>query len=297
MKTTKPRSFLLIVLLLSVTLFSSAQAQDKPRLFVGYSVRGMADVDPKDAEAALRVWSQEIGNRFGFHLVTRLYDSSDQLARDFRDEKLDFVSLPILDYLRLASVFNTMPELGMVRNNSSVMKYLLLAPRDIAKGGLAVLKDQRLAVMNHNQLGRLFLNTELLKAGLPESDRLFSSIQEKGKESQAVLAVFFGQAEACLVSETAFKTMEELNPQVGKKLQVVLESPGLVDVVGLFHPNFPKSLKETAISGMRGSIKEFERGRQIMILFNVDRMDMIRDDQILPVRKMVSDYNRLKKRN
>ncbi len=284
----------LLVGLFSFSIF--AHAEDKPRLFVGYSVRGMADVDPKDAEAALRVWSQEIGYRFGFDLVTQLYDSSDRLARDFQDRKLDFVTLPVLDYLRLAPVLNARPELGMVRDNSPTTKYLLLVPRPAAKDGLAGLKNQRLAVMHHNQLGRLFLNTELLKAGLPESDRLFGSVQEKSKESQAVLAVFFGQADACLVSDKAFKTMEELNPQVGKKLQILLESPGFVDVVGFFHPDYPKVHKETAIGGMRGDIKEFERGRQIMILFNVDRVDRIREEDFNAVKKMVSDYDRLKRK-
>ena len=160
----------------------------------------------------------------------------------------------------------------------------MLITNSSQKTGLAILKNKKIATLKANSIGMLFLNTELLKAKQAEADRFFSMIQEKSKESQAILAVFFGQADACIVSENGFHTMIELNPQIAQKLHAIMSSPELVEVVGFFRNDYPPADKAQAIRGMQGAIKQHERGKQIMLLFNVDRMDLLKEGQ-LPVSR------------
>jgi ABC-type phosphate/phosphonate transport system substrate-binding protein len=157
------------------------------------------------------------------------------------------------------------------------------------------LKNKNLSIVKINNLGLIYLDVYLLQAGFPDAERFFNAIQYKSKESQAILAVFFGQAEACLVTDAAFNTMKELNPQVGRKLRVMAESPDVVDAVGFFRKDYPQDHKKTAIKGMHGGIKSHERGKQIMLLFNVDQMDPIGEADIDSVRKLLAGYDRLKK--
>jgi hypothetical protein len=46
---------------------------------------------------------------------------------------------------------------------------------------------------------------------------------------------------------------------------------------------------------MSSDYKKHERSKQITLLFNVEKMDIITDSQLDSVRKLVSDYDRLKK--
>ena len=154
-------------------------------------------------------------------------------------KKLDFAVMTSVDYLRMAAILKVKPEMARFRNGKATIKYLLLRNSDSQNQELVTLKNKNLAVLKTDQLGLLFLNTQLLKAKLPEADRFFSSIQGKNKESQAILAVFFGQADACVVSDVGFSTMVELNPQVGRKLQVISESPDFIQTVGSFRSDYP----------------------------------------------------------
>ncbi len=266
----------------------------KEKIFVGYSVEGMNDVDPKDAEAALRVWAKEIGANLGFDVEIALYESVDNLVRDFSNRKLDFVSMQTLDFLKHASQFNVKPDLAVYRDGKIFIHYLVLVAAGSKHQSLETLKNSRLAMLKTNHLGKLYLDTELLKSGHPESDRFFQSIREKAKESQALLDVFFGQAEACIVTERTYRIMAELNPQISRKLRVISQSPDFIDVVSFFNPQISPSTKQKATRAMQGEIRSFERGRQIMLLFNVENMGIVHDAQLENVRELLAEYSRLK---
>ena len=103
MKAVRGIVFILTALMMFAGADRGAAEPSKIRCAVGYSMKSMADVDPKDAAAALRVWAREMGDPYGFHVETFLYESADKLIRDFTEQKLDFVMLSTVDYLRAAS--------------------------------------------------------------------------------------------------------------------------------------------------------------------------------------------------
>jgi len=292
------KCFCMSILLMMLMMFGSVRAfaiqQDKIKCVAGYAVQSMGDVDPRDAEASLRVWVREMGDPSGVQVDTHLYESHDKIIRDFLDKKLDFVVINTVDYLRSASVLKVKPEIAKSRNNKNTVKYVLLT--QAAPGGLDALKNKKLAILKVNNLGWIYLNVYLMQAGGPDAESFFSSVQYKTKESQAILAVFFGQAEACLVTDTAFNTMTELNPQVGKKLRVMAESPEMIDAVGFFRRDYPPAYKQVLINGLHTGIKVHERGKQIQLLFNLEQMNVIKDSDLDSARKLMTDYDRLKKK-
>lgn len=288
--------FLILILMLTGVLCVFAAEREKIRCNVGYSIKSIADVDTRDAEAALRVWAREMADPFGFEVEATLYESVDKLITDFLDKKLDFIMINSVEYLRTPTLNKAKPEMTRVRSNKTTVKYVLLTQAQGNSKGLTGLKNKNLSIAKVNHLGLTFVSVQLMQAGLPDAERFFSTIQYKTKESQAILAVFFGQAEACLVSDTAFNTMKELNPQVGQKLRILAESPELIETVGFFRKDYPLSHKERLIKGMKGGIKSHERGKQIMLLFNVDYLDVIKEGEFDSARKLLADYDRLKKR-
>ena len=274
----------------------SAGEKEKIRCVAAYAVQSMGDVDPRDAEASLRVWIREMSEPSGVQIEPLLYESHEKVVRDFLDNKLDFVMVNTVDYLRSASVIKVKPEIAKTRNNKNTVRYVLLTRAGNPSGSLDALKNKKLAILKVNSLGFTYINVHLMQAGWPDAERFFSTVQYKAKESQAILAVFFGQAEACLVTDTAFSMMKELNPQVGQKLRVMAQSPELIDTVGFFRKDYPQAHKQVIISGMHGGIKSHDRGRQILLLFNLDQLDVIKDSDLDSARKLMADYERLKKK-
>ena len=53
----------------------------------------------------------------------------------------------------------------------------------------------------------------------------FCRVEQNKKLTKVVLPVFFRQNDACVVTRRGFKTMSELNPQVGQQLRVLASSP------------------------------------------------------------------------
>ncbi len=297
MKAGKILCLILIQLILIGVTGVSAAEHERIKCVVGYSIQSMADVEPRDAEAALRVWSREMGDPLGFEVETNLYESVDKLIKDFLDKKLDYMVINSVEYWRAPSLLHKVkPEMVRIRNGKSTVKYVLLTQAQGGPKSLAGLKGKKLASVKVNHLGLIFSGVQLMQAGFPDAERFFSAIQYKSKESQAILAVFFGQVEACLVTEAAFNIMKELNPQVGQKLRITAESPELIEAVGFFRKDYPPSHKQRAIKGMRSGIKGHERGKQIMLLFNVDLMDAMKEGEFDSAMKLLADYDRLKKK-
>ena len=74
------------------------------------------------------------------------------------------------------------------------------------------------------------LSVALAKEGLGAAATVLGRFSRSTKATQAVLPVFFGQADACIASRRTMETMTELNPQLAKKLRVLLEAPKMVNV-------------------------------------------------------------------
>jgi len=291
-------SVILVLVMIAFSRSASAAPTGPIPGMIGYSVKIMADVDSRDIEAAFRVWSQELAAQYGFHIETVLYDSTDKLAADFLAKKIDFAVVTSIEFLRAAKTLKVKPEVTQYRNGKSFVRFLVLADAADMKKGLAGLKNKKLSVPKGNALATMFLDTQLMKSGLLPSASFFSVIQEKTRESQAILDVFFGHSNACVVSDTVFSTMKEMNPQIGRKLQIMAESPELIASIGFFRPDWPGEYKKKAIEAMKSdTFRRHERAKQIMLLFNIEKIDVIADDQLESTRKLLVDYDRLKRKN
>ena len=87
-------------------------------------------------------------------------------------------------------------------------------------GGLA---GRHLIILDSPQtlLVDAWLGVALAKEGITGKSAV--KVTRHTRAAQAVLPVFFGQADACVASKRTLETMFELNPQLAKKLKVVKE--------------------------------------------------------------------------
>ena len=116
----------------------------------------------------------------------------------------------------------------------------------------------------------LWLETLLMKEGFPGPETFISNFKMVKKASQALLPVFFKQADACAVSQGAFETMKELNPQVGRELVALAQSPG--------YPQGVVCMRKGLAEKYRPFVEEMytlhnqSQGKQILTLMRIKRL-------------------------
>ncbi|MEE9605157.1 MAG: PhnD/SsuA/transferrin family substrate-binding protein [Candidatus Scalindua sp.] len=270
--------------------------EEEYRVAYGYQLRSMPNVLIKDAKAALKVWANELGNEEGLKSEVRIYKDLDSLIKDFQKGKLDLISVDPLDYLLSMQELEAELAFNPVRYGKKTFKYLLLVRTDSPFVDIRDLRGKKLVIMKDAHASSLFLNTLLLQHKQEEADRFFFTIEEKNKVIQVILSIFFGQADICIVPEGAFKTMAELNPQVGKQLRIIDSSQEIVWGISLFHKDIDEKTKEK-IKEITFSLKERVRGRQILMLFKFEDIVQLEESSLDTLKSLLNEYENLKQKN
>jgi phosphonate transport system substrate-binding protein len=148
---------------------------------------------------------------------------------------------------------------------------------------------------SNGRLALLWFTTLLLKRGLPESDNFFSDIKKVEKISQAVLPVFFMQADACIVRRAGFQTMVEMNPQVNKNLIVLQKSPVFQESLFCVRKDYDDKSKKIILDVVE-TLHLDPKGSQMLLLFRKNRVLPFKPEYIESVEALVKEYNELKKR-
>ena len=190
----------------------------------------MPGVDTEDARMAMEmlmrnVWGDE-GREFRIQLD---FVDFGQIAQKIVSERHDMAILPAMDYLQIRDRVPLIPRLVLSRVNEPTEALVMVTRRDETFETLSK-KDSRILMIDMGRVGegaRMWLDTVLAEAHLGTSQQFFSEIRRSPKTSRSILPVFFGQAAACVVPESALMVMKELNPQIGRRLRVIRRSESL----------------------------------------------------------------------
>ncbi|RME92484.1 MAG: hypothetical protein D6766_09900 [Verrucomicrobia bacterium] len=234
-------------------------------------VRG---VNANDAVASLRVWLGTLADVHEVHALPapRLYADTADLAEALRREEADAVIGTTPEYWKLREYLEPDELIVGLAGGSVWEDYLLVVSARGGAAGLSQLRGRRLACWRgpRMSLAEPWLEVELARAKLPPL-REFLSVTDYDKLSGAVLSVFFGRTDACLVSRRGFETMKELNPQVGARLVVLRSSPGYVPVVFAFRKGYVGRLRQTILEKLP-EMETSPEGRQIILFFQADAL-------------------------
>lgn len=268
-------------------------------LNVGFIRTCFLGVNRPDAEAAFKVLAESVGRRRGYQVLTQtqIFDTGPQIEAAVKEGRVNLVIVDSWKYLKLDLGANMKPWFVTAENGKIGKKYLLLARRD---GGQKTLADFRgleileLEVANSNA-GQAWLDTLVLANHADAPTTFFRSISLVGKPSAAILPVFFGKKPVCLVDHLSFDLMCELNPQVGKDLQVVAGSESFVDnVVCLSETGWPTEKIKTDIIETLGTLHLEPAGQQILTLFKVGQMIAYQDAALDTVKTLRATHEQLR---
>lgn len=248
-------------------------------LRVGYSTKFLNDVSLADAQVAIDLWTKEMAKSSNMKLQPKafIFDSLQSMVKALKNREIDMITLTATDFIKIKDKVALDPALvASKRGAADGDELALIVRRDQGIKDISQLKGKRLMVHAYMlDSAHLWLHNLMSSKRLAHGERFFGSVQEVKKASQAVLPVFFKQADAVLVTKNAFETMTELNPQIARELVIINSSEKLM--YGMICLN--KHLSPSVRSDIMNSALNMHRsiaGKQILTLFQIDTISPFR---------------------
>ncbi len=130
----------------------------------------------------------------------------------------------------------------------------------------------------------LFQNYSLLSAETaPDSST---------KASLMLLAVFFNEYDACIVTSESLELISKLNPQTKERLKIIKSSPGLLAGIICYNNNIIGTDKEEILDSIPDNLHNNESGIQLLSLFSIDKLVSFNENH---VQSLIQISNRLGK--
>lgn len=293
----------LILLLPTVTFggapFTGAELDDVlPKVVrVGFSARILSDIDPRDAQTAMELWTKELGRSMGIKTQpqTVIFRNTADLLEAVRKRELTIVSLTAIDYLKIHDEVGLTPSVVSKSNAGTARQFVLITRRD---SGIRIFSDLRgrtihLLSPTKQEVSHIWLDVLLMREGNRDRASFFRQVKEAPSASQAIMAVFFRQADASIVSRGALEASKTLNPQIGSQLFVVSETKPLMGDITCIPITVDEKLKRS-IEYAAVHLHESTVGRQIFTLFHIDRTILFQPSYLDGISDLLREYARLK---
>lgn len=283
-----------------ILLYPDSGQTEKRKIFrMGVIADTFSGVNQNDARIALNVLlAKQLNTEFlQYKAETVVYPDIHAAIQDTKAGKLDLLTLPTMDYILARDQIKMTPEMISGVGPEKEQSYILLVNEGSNIKSLSQLNNKNLIVEKGagGKLALKWIDTLLLEESMPESDTFFREIKQVDKSSRALLPVFFGQADGCIVRNFAFETMVELNPQVGKKLLILNRSPVLGSTLLCFNPRIEKKFANTIINFIQKMPDHIEH-RQVLLLFQVKQIFRYKPEYLNNLEALLHRYAVLKQK-
>jgi phosphonate transport system substrate-binding protein len=257
----------------------------------------LEDTNPKDALAATKVWADTIGVKDGLweRSEARIFHDLSALVKAVNKNELDIFALATADYIAVENKLEATPALTFLTAGSMEAEYIILTHRELGAEAVGALKDKRINIVasgGANILSETWCDVLLQEAGLGTPEDLFSVSKRVRKASQAILPVFFKQIDAALVTRSAFETAVELNPQLGRRLQVIASSKPYVPVVVCIRNNLDEDLKRRYLD-YATELHKHPNAMQTFVIFRLTQLVRWRPQYLINVRKLLEKHREI----
>lgn len=274
-------------------------AQSEPReidLQLGYSTGVFGGANPDDAGIAIEMWLSESSKRIGvvYKLTTNFYNDIASMGRAFLDGRLDVVVLHSFDFVELREMAPVEGRVMGIRKGENANTYVLLANSDKQLKSIADLQGKQILVDvgQSKSAPKAWLDLRLNEISAPPTQVFFSDTKWLLKPSKVVLPVFFGRSDACLVRDIAYQTMVEMNPQINKTLKVIERTPDFCPGVVCVRSDIDDETKDLITQSVL-SLRDDTKGRQLLLLFQVDDVIPYDPKAIEPMEEVMRKHREL----
>ncbi len=275
---------------------SPHEASDAVPFRIGFSSAMFTEVNVNDAKAAIKAWGQTIARERGIRNdpEPRILKNVADLVDALRARAVDAVSVTTCEYAAAREVAE-FGECFISRVNGELEdRYVVLVHQ---QSEIQTIKDLRGRTFSIHLNPRLSLAVPWLDVLLAEKGEgalsgFVGQITTQSKLARVVLPVFFRQIDACIVTLSGFKTMQELNPQLGKQLRILATSAGYVPVVFAFRADVRSAAKDILVAGVR-DLHKTPAGKQVLTIFHSDAIECHPVSCLESALELLAEHERL----
>ena len=272
----------------------------RTRLKVAFNQSNFVSVNRNDAEAAFKVFVETAGKKRGYAVQSEMevFNTAAEFAKGIVEKRVQLAIIDCWDYLSFDLRGVMEPAFVFVEPGGALESYVLVTGREKGAQSLQELRGQDIVLLENANanLSRLWLETMLLERNLGGAADFFKKTETVAKASAAVLPVFFGQRAACIVDQSAFDLMNELNPQVGKRLQAIQTSAPFLDtILCLSIDGWPTELERKDLIDILAELHQGPEGLQLLTVFKVSKLEPFKAEHLTTVRELKAAHDRFMK--
>lgn len=260
---------------------------NQQKIRIGYSIHLFKDVDIRDATVAIKMWTDELLDNLGMEFSTeaKIYETNEDIISAFINDEIEMISLSTLDYFEIEKKTNLTPTLITQVDGNPGDNYILVVRKESNYKNIESLKGKTLLKPGgtHGKIIDVWA-TNLISEKNKEYGNFFSYVRTVEKPSQALLPVFFKQADACIVTKKSFNTLSELNPQIKKDLVSIETSPTYPNGLMCIKKNINTDTKEKIIVAAK-TLSKSTSGKQILKLFKSEDIINFEDKYIIEIKQ------------
>jgi phosphonate transport system substrate-binding protein len=276
----------------------AADTQDPAfSLMIGYMASVFVDVDMDDARVVTKLWSDLVVRKKSGKAETTIYQDLSVLERDLKAGKVDMAILVANEFMELRNRAPLEAIMVSSREKEFYEELYLLVRKD---SGIRSVKDLRnktfiLQKGQYAVVHKIWLETLLMKEGDHDARQFFSAVKDARKPSQAVMPVFFRQADACIITRNGFDVMAEMNPQLRNELLILARSPKIASGVIALRKDYREDRKET-VRELLSTLHEDTQGKQLLTLFRMSKLVPFRQEYMTSMEAFLREHRDLKVR-
>lgn len=282
----------LVTLLLTTLLALPAWSEDTVHL--GFLFSQTPEMSRSDIRTSFDLWVTELATQFRIPVTVNFYDDADTLAREFRQGRINGVTAEAMTFIRhfkqdeLAEGYSVIRSGGwdlllMARKGSGISH-----PRDLI--GMRVARMQGDPVLEH------FLEILCLRHHQRPCAETFSEILTVPNENQALMRLYFGQADLALVHRYGYELAIDMNPKMAQKIGgVVAELPLKTQYFAFYSAKVDKTFRQRTLRVVP-TLHQYPRGRQLMYLLKMDHLELADPKELKPFQQLDQELRELKTR-
>lgn len=265
-----------LFLLSQPALAASERDEPLPKVLrVGLMAGIFVDTNTSEAQVAIELWAREMARILGMKSSAKVYIFPDlsSMSGALRRGTLDIICLPCVDYIKTRNSLSVDPLFVAANSVGQGREHLLITRRDSGIRSFSDLRGKNITLLPpaKQEASHIWLDVLLMKEGKRVRTGYFRQVGESSTASQAIMAVFFRQTDAAIVSRGTFETAVALNPQLGHRTRVVTKSASLAGEVTCVPSTTGENMRRRIMNAAM-QMTETSVGRQMSVLFQIDRL-------------------------
>ncbi len=277
-----------------------------PVFKLAYSLSVFRNVNVNDAKAAAKIFIQEIIKQVkkNYRSEATVIDNLLENPNIIKKEDVNIINMTSYEYLAIQKKIKLYPFAIPVLNDSCLNKVIILVRKDSNISSIADLKNKRIKIqatspMSETSILDVWAKVQFNNNNVNLNNPFTSQETLHETASKAITSIFFKKTDAAVVVEDDYKTIIELNPQLGKELKVIAISKPLLLAISCYtekEMQENKSMRDLMIT-TTFNLQKNQTGQNFLNIFKMRMLIPFKSDYLKNVTDLYNEYESIAKKN